>query len=308
MRRTAAVVGLAIGVMFMAGCSPHIGRSTGSAVGGSEASPVVATGTVASTGTAASDISARGPVKIVFLHHSTGGVIWAGRTWKVVQKVLGTSDVASWFTEYNRANHTDLRIEQLEFPTGNDYEWANYPYDYYNIWVKHAGSAPYRGEPTLEMLTAKYDVIIWKHCFPVGNILPDTGVANIDSSEKRLENYKLQYAALKEKMHSFPDTRFIVWTGAALLQSGTTPDEARRTREFFDWVKSQWDEPGDNIFVWDFYQLETEGGPYLKPEYAASRNDSHPNSDFAGTVAPLFAQRIVNVIMGKGDSTSLTGL
>ena len=68
-------------------------------------------------------------------------------------------------------------------------------------------------------------------------------------------------------MRSFPDTTFIVWTGAALTEATTTPDEAQRTREFFDWVKAEWDEPGDNIFLWDFYELETEGGPYMKPEY-----------------------------------------
>ena len=110
----------------------------------------------------------------------------------------------------------------MNFPTTSEgYPWANYPYDYYNIWVKHAGDAPYQGEPTLEMLTKEYDVIVWKHCYPVGNILPDTGTPDVDSAEKRLENYKLQYAELKEKMRSFPDTKFIVWTGAALTEATT---------------------------------------------------------------------------------------
>jgi hypothetical protein len=210
-------------------------------------------------------------------------------------------------SDYNQANNTSYEIEDINFPTGKDYAWANYPYDYYNIWVKHAGDAPYRGEPTLEMLTKEYDVIIWKHCYPVGSILPDTGRADVDSEEKRLENYKLQYAKLKEKMRSFPDKKFIVWTGAALTKNGTSPEEAQRARQFFDWVKSEWDEPGDNIFLWDFYQLETEGGVYLKEEYATSPGDSHPRSDFGGRVAPLFARRVVNVIEGRGDSTSLTG-
>jgi hypothetical protein len=286
--------------MFMAGCSSDSGRSTGGATGSVAPSRTVATDTVAS-GTIPS-----GSVKIVLLHHSTGQAVWAGKTSTVAQKVFGKSDVASWFADYNRANNADLQIEAINFPSG-DYPWENYPYDYYNIWVKNAGPATYRGQPTLEMLTKKYDVIIWKHCFPVGNILPDTGAADVDSAAKRLENYKLQYAELKKKMRSFPDTKFIVWTGAALVQSATNPEEAQRARQFFDWVKAEWDEPGDNIFVWDFYELETEGGLYLKPEYAASRNDAHPNSDFAGRVAPLFAQRIVDVIKGNGDSTSLTG-
>lgn len=262
------------------------------------------------TACSSSDGQAEGAARaarIVFLHHSTGNVVWVGNTSKIMARVLGKSDVKAWFSAYNDANGTSHEIEAIDFPTGKDYEWANYPYDYYNIWVKHAGDSPYRGEPTLEMLTKRYDVIVWKQCFPGAAILPDTGTPDIGSSEKRLENYKLQYQALKEKMRSFPRTKFIVWTAAALTKSSTTPEQAQRAKEFVDWVRSEWDEPGDNIFVWDFYQLETEGGLYLKDEYAQAKDDSHPTPAFGGRVAPLFAQRIVDVIGGKGDSTQLTG-
>ncbi len=247
-------------------------------------------------------------MKIVFLHHSTGEVVWVGTTSKVNSKVFGKSAVKSWMNTYNKKNNTSYEIEEMFFPTTKQgYPWANYPYDYYNIWVKHAGDAPYRGEPTLEMLTKQHDVIVWKHCYPVGHILPDTGTPNVDSEEKRLENYKLQYAELRDKMLSFPDTKFIVWTGAALTEATTSPEEAQRTREFFDWVKTEWDQPGDNIFLWDFYELETEGGLYLKPEYAKGPDNSHPTPEFGERVAPLFGQRIVDVIDGRGDSASLTG-
>jgi hypothetical protein len=120
-------------------------------------------------------------------------------------------------------------------------------------------------------------------------------------------NYKLQYNALKEKMHFFPNTKFIAWTGAANVQATTGEAEATRAKEFFDWVRDEWDEPGDNIFVWDFWQLETEGGLYLKGDYAADSNDSHPSSAFAATVAPYFCTRIIDVLRGNGDTGSLTG-
>ena len=64
----------------------------------------------------------------------------------------------------------------------------------------------------------------------------------------------------------------------------------------------------DNIFLWDFYELETEGGLYLKPEYATSPTNSHPNKDFAQKVAPYFCQRIVDVIENDGTKTTLTGI
>lgn len=235
-----------------------------------------------------------GDVKIIFLHHSTGQCIWNG-------------GVPSWFTQYNSDNSTDYYINEQAFPKSSPYGWNNYPYDYWNIWVNNAGSSEYQEEPTLEILTSQYDVIIWKHCFPVSSINADTGSPDITSSTKSIENYKLQYNALKSKMHEFPSTKFIVWTGAVQVESQINSNEATRMQSFVDWIKNTWDEKEDNIYIWDFYALETEGGLYLKSEFASSSSDSHPNSTFSNTVAPYFCTRITNVIKGIGDSTSLTG-
>ena len=226
--------------------------------------------------------------RVIFLHHSTGWVIWEG-------------GVPAWFSAYNAEQGTGYVVTELGYP-GGDYPWDNYPYDYWNLWVNHAGPTPYMEQPTLEILTAQYQVIVFKHCFPVSSIYADTGNPDVSSSEQTLENYRLQYAALKTALRSFPANRFIVWTGAALLESNTLADHAARAREFFDWVRTTWDEPGDNIYVWDFFDLETDGGMYLLPEHGTT--DSHPNATFAAEVAPLFAQRVVDVIRGRGDSTA----
>jgi len=230
--------------------------------------------------------------RILFLHHSTGECVWNG-------------GVAEWFDAYNAAHKTRYAITEQAFPKDSPYGWENYPYDYWNIWVKNAGPKPFQKEPTLEILAPKYDLVVWKHCFPVSSVEPDSGQPDIASSEKRVENYKLQYAALKAKMREFPKVRFLVWTGAALLKGETDEDAARRAKAFFDWVRNEWDEKGDNIFVWDFRGLETEGGLYLKAAYAAG--DSHPNEKFSRKVAPLFCRRIVDVVQGRGDTANITG-
>lgn len=231
-------------------------------------------------------------VKIMFLHHSTGGHIWKG-------------GVSEWFKDYNTDNKTNYNISETNFPTQAGYGWKNYPYDYWNIWVKNAGNSLFKGQKTLEMLTKEYNVIVWKHCYPVCDIVPDNGNAKVESEIKTIANYKLQYEALKTKMKEFPNTKFIVWTGAVKVEMSEA--NAKRTKEFFDWVKNTWDEKNDNIYVWDFYQLETEGGLLLKTEYANNDRDSHPNDKFSKKVAPLFCNRIVDVIKGKADNTSITG-
>jgi len=231
---------------------------------------------------------------VVFLHHSTGENIWNG-------------GVAAWIDAYNERSRMRYAVTERAWPH-DPYPWDNYPYDYWNIWVRHAGLAPFEGQETLEMITARYQVVVFKHCFPVSAIGPDEGPADVSSSKKTLANYKAQYAAIKPKLRSFASTRFLVWTGAALTRTamrsdhGGDDDTARRSRAFASWVKSTWDEPGDNVFVFDFYELETEGGIYMQDKHAVSPRDPHPNERFARTVAPQLAQRIVDVIEGRGDS------
>jgi hypothetical protein len=253
--------------------------------------------------------------RIVFLHHSTGEVVWKGGLPQFIQ---------SW----NKAHGTNYGIGEMNYPSTagaypqlrkllparvfnqlirDHYPWDNQPYDYWNLWVAHTGEHRDRFELNLDDLVRSYDVIVFKHCYPVSSVKPDDGSPSVVSSKKTLANYQLQYKALKERLHQFPQTRFIVWTGPALTQAITQPEDAERARQFATWVKETWDEKGDNIYVWDFRDLETEGGLFLKPEYAIDPKEPYPTKELAARIAPLLGQRIVDVIEGRGDSSSLTG-
>lgn len=124
--------------------------------------------------------------KILFLHHSTGKIIWEGNQ-KGINPFDKTSAVPEWFSDYNAKKGTEYFIREQDFPKEKPYGWANYPFDYYNIWVKNSGVDAFREEPTLEMLSKDYNLIIFKHCFPVGYIEENTGVAELDSKEKSLK-------------------------------------------------------------------------------------------------------------------------
>ena len=150
-------------------------------------------------------------------------------------------------------------------------------------------------------------MIIFKHCFPVSNIEEDQATPDINSKTKTLANYKLQYAAIKEKLHEFPSTKFIVFTGAVQVKANNSEEKAKRAQEFFKWVKEEWDEPEDNIYLWDLSSLQTEGGLYFKDDYALSPENSHPNGDFAGMAVELLFARIIDVVENDGKGTLLTG-
>lgn len=258
-------------------------------------------------------------INIIFLHHSTGDNIWNGRPPSLVKRaVRKISDnladkisrkplMLSFFKEYKVNSGKNYRIKEVDFPKAAPYGWNNNPYDYYNIWVKNAGELPFREEPTLEILTKDYQVIIFKHCYPVSNIKPDADSADINSARRTLANYRLQYSALREKLHEFPDTKFILFTGAAQVKANLAEDEAIRAKDFFEWVRIEWDLPGDNIYLWDLYSLEIEGGLYFKDEYAMSPTDSHPNESFSSRASGLLFNRIIDVIENDGNGTTLTG-
>lgn len=242
-------------------------------------------------------------LRILFLHHSTGELIWKGASNSKGKKAT----LPKLFAQYNKENNINYLIEEIEFPKTKPYGWNNYPYDYYNIWIKNAGTKPFMEEPTLELLTEDFDIILLKHCFPVSNIQEDSDSSNIYSDLKTISNYKLQYLAIKEKLNQFPDTKFIVFTGAAQTQANIKQDEAIRAKEFHQWVIKEWDKPGDNIYIWDLYDLQTEGGLYFRDDYAVSPYNSHPNREFAERASKLLFSRIIDIIDTQGDETQLTG-
>ena len=162
-------------------------------------------------------------------------------------------------------------------------------------------------EPTLEMLTKDYQVIIFKHCYPSSNIQADQDSADINSDLKTLANYKLQYNALKKKMHKFPNTKFILFTGAVQVQYYLSEEEGKRAKDFYNWVTREWNEEGDNIYLWDLYALQTEGDLYFKDNYALIQNNSHPGGDFSKRVSRLLANRIIDVVENDGKKTTMTG-
>ncbi|HDS06243.1 MAG TPA: hypothetical protein ENO05_01330 [Bacteroides sp.] len=241
---------------------------------------------------------------VIFLHHSTGGMIYEG------------GNVADSVAAYNQREGTEYTIKDWNFPY-KPYEWANYPYDYWNIWI-NGYCEDYRGEKgyvnvmCLDDLSARYDVVIFKHCFPGADILEDTGNPDISSVRKSLENYKLQYRALRDAFASFPETQFVVWTLAPRhrLYPGTT-EHAGRAGAFVDWVKSEWlQEEGkryENIHVFDYFSLSATLDPEADPpavqhclkykyEKEHDHHDSHPNELACKEIGPEFYRFIRDLL------------
>jgi len=235
--------------------------------------------------------------KIIFLAHSTG------------TNLFNQGDVSEWIQSYNSSNGTTYQITRRSYPN-TPYTWDNYPYDYWNLWINGQCNSDSTGIECLESLTQDYDVIIFKHCYPGASILPDTGNPSVTSEVKKLENYKLQYRALRDKLDTFPDTKFIIWTLVPRHRLATNSGNAGRAKEFVEWVKNEYlsedGDPHNNIYIFDFFGIVAESNPTpengeincLKYEYELSHtdSDSHPNQAANQYAGPIFAQFIVDSI------------
>jgi uncharacterized protein YjdB len=235
--------------------------------------------------------------KIIFLHHSTGAGVYTG------------GKVAEWINNYNSEHATNYLIFERSYPNA-PYEWANYPFDYWNLWINRQCDNSGTNIACLDQLCSDFDVIIFKHCFPGAAISTDIPSPTVNSNVKCLANYKLQYRTLLNLMDSYPNKKFIVWTLAPLHRLATSAESAARAREFVYWVKNTWliedDNAHPNVFIFDFFGLAAElnNSPVngqvncLRYDYEGSHteNDSHPNTLANQTIGPIFAQFIVNVV------------
>jgi hypothetical protein len=224
--------------------------------------------------------------KVLFLHHSTGGNVWYG------------GSVASWFSSYNSAHSTSYNVTERAYPD-TPYPWANYPYDYWNLWINGACNSSNPNIECMNTMAAAYDIIVFKHCFPGASVVAADGNPNVASSTQTLANYQLQYRALRSMMDSYPNTKFIVWTLTPLHRLATNASDAARAKQFVDWVKNTWlTENGShpNIFVFDFWGQVAGSDNFLRYEYEGSHtdSDSHPNDTANAAVGPVFAQFIVD--------------
>ncbi len=233
-----------------------------------------------------------GATTVLYLHHSTGERIWRGG----IPELLAAE---------NGRQGTDYRIVERAYPD-SPYSWSNDPHDYWRLWVQQRSDKGHLGQATLDQLARDWDVVVVKNCFTTSHMEPDPVGAAASPARRTPTNYRRQMTDLKAVMREFDRTKFLVWTPPPLVAAATSPAAAALTDEYAAWLREEWDEPGDNIYLWDFRAIAASGG-CLRPEYATSPTDSHPSAELAAIAAPMFVRRLVDVIQGRGDATPATG-
>jgi len=164
-------------------------------------------------------------------------------------------------------------------------------------------------------------IVMFKSCYPNSRV-NSGGVepGDPDSCEQTTVNYKAAYRSLLDYFSKQPDTLFIVITAPPLVQPRasiksmiksvfrpeSSPDKVGvRARKFNNWLKDAeqgWlkDYPHKNVVVFDYYDVLTGYGKSNWSVYPSGPSDSHPTSEGNARAAREFVPFINKAVQRMG--------
>lgn len=207
------------------------------------------------------------PLSMVWLHHSTGDSLLKGGLLAALQRDgIDFHDInydEAGVEGYVVGDHTDV----LDWP--KTFNTPKY-FDVVKIWELPAGRK-------------HHDIVMFKSCFPNSNI----------TSDGMLEEYKKAFRDLLPTFRANPDILFIGMSTPPLVRAKTSPDAARRAREWARWLGTEYASEATNVKIFDLFDALAiaTGKPNentLVPQFAKGAKDSHPTDEGAQAVTRLF--------------------
>ncbi len=231
---------------------------------------VLATGSV---------LGSSAPIRILFMHHSTGGnLIRDGG----VRDGLSALGYGFWDHGYNEEGLCNARGE----PTGTSFAVPDdntNPDGWAAVFSEPASEPP---ATTLGWML-EYDVILFKSCFPASNI----------TDEEMLSNYRRAFLTIRSVVDLHPDRLFIAFTPPPLVPNETDAANATRAQEWARYLTSDEFLSGRaNLVVFDFFSLLADTSGMLRSEYRGDEWDSHPNEVANRAVGPLLVDFVRHAI------------
>lgn len=242
-------------------------------------------------------------VRVLFIHHSTGGLLLREgnvrhlldqkapfiKLWDHGYNIRkGVPHFLAGFTYHTGLSDADGRM------TGVDYRISlsnNSPKEYDEIFSRDP-----EADTTLHEIL-KYDVIVFKNCYPTTRI----------ESDQKLKELKNHYLHIRKSLKKYEWKLFILMTPPPLRKEMTKPEYAARAHELCSWLSSEeFCEGMHNIAVFDFFHaLADKTGPnayMLRRKYChVIPFDSHPNRRANREVALLFATFLAETVLAFGD-------
>ena len=232
-------------------------------------------------------------IKILFLHHSTGGLLLR---FGLVRQLLAQKipHIQLWDHSYNLANPKILSrlFGAITFKTGLSDQNGHQTGQDFNIVISNNSPAEYadifsrdQSDPTLGQIL-QFDIIIFKNCFPTTKI----------TSDEQLISYQSYYSKIIKNLHKYPQKLFIIFTPPPLRREVTHPDWAARARQLSTGLAKQ---QTTNVKIFDFFDLlsdkEGSNAHMLRRDYCTPIPfDSHPNIHANRTLGPILIDFILS--------------
>jgi len=206
------------------------------------------------------------PVRLIFIHHSTGGHWLSDPTNENPYGGLGRALMEN-----------NYYVSATNYGWGPDYIGDRTDIPHWPSWFTLDGSdevlealynegdqnwGGFGDWPRLSTAPAGENVIVmFKSCFPNSDLSGDPDDPPLDEPAGGLTvaNAKAVYINLLTYFETRPDRLFIVITAPPLLESATSPARAANARAFNNWLVNDWlrDYPHANVAVFDYYNVLT---------------------------------------------------
>jgi hypothetical protein len=215
------------------------------------------------------------PVKLIFVHHSTGGNWLAdpdtnsgsdnpggglGRAlmnnnyyvsatnygWEVGGDAIGDrTDIPNW-PEWFTGTHRDDIMAALYAETGQYFQD-------YGTWPR-MGTDP----------GAQNEIVMFKSCFPNSDLYgnPTDPPLSTPNDQYTVANAKAVYNDILTYFEARQDRLFVVITAPPLAAGETNSDRAANARAFNNWLMNDWLDgyAYNNVAVFDYYNVLTSNG------------------------------------------------
>lgn len=261
----------------------------------------------------------REPIHLLFIHHSTGGHLFAEQGKEDGQNCIYASHpngggLRKLLQENNYIVH-EASYGSLIGDKTDICHWNAKFRDHMDKILVCRNQDEFFTDGT------KNRIVMFKSCYP-NNRIDSDGVepGNPDSCEQTTANFKAVYQSLLGYFSEQPDTLFVVITAPPLVQpragiksmikSILRPERSidkvgRRARNFNNWLKDVeqgWlkDYTQKNVVVFDYYDILTDYGKSNWSMYPNGPSDSHPTSEGNAKAAREFVPFINKAVQRMG--------
>jgi hypothetical protein len=227
-------------------------------------------------------------VRLIFIHHSTGGYWLADLSEDQPSGGLGTALMNNNY--FVSATNYDWGPDSIGSRTDipNWPEWFTGPNSSTILAALYAESGQNVGDygdwsrlPTNPDPGGENEIIMFKSCFPNSDLYgnPDDPPAPQPNDELTVANAKAVYNNILTYFATRQDKLFVVITAPPLQASDTAPDRAANARAFNNWLVNDWlsGYPYYNVAVFDYYNTLTSNGSTSRiddPETTEDPNDA----------------------------------